>query len=163
MITYHLVKVDDENNVVKYPYLHKDLKSDYPNTTFGLPYSENIKEQYNFNTVEDLEEPEYNNRTQKLVKWDIPRLVDGQWVIGYDVVDLTSDELNDLLEHESMVTRSIRNGYLKKSDWVVVKSYESGETVPQSWLDYRQELRDITDHANFPYLNEEDWPVEPEV
>jgi hypothetical protein len=26
---------------------------------------------------------------------------------------------------------------------------------------YRQALRDITDHVNFPYLADEDWPVKP--
>jgi len=26
---------------------------------------------------------------------------------------------------------------------------------------YRQALRDITDHANFPYLAEDDWPTKP--
>lgn len=26
---------------------------------------------------------------------------------------------------------------------------------------YRQALRDITDHVNFPYLNDADWPVKP--
>jgi hypothetical protein len=26
---------------------------------------------------------------------------------------------------------------------------------------YRQALRDITGHANFPYLEDADWPVKP--
>jgi hypothetical protein len=27
---------------------------------------------------------------------------------------------------------------------------------------YRQALRDITNHANWPNLNDEDWPTKPE-
>jgi|13_taG_2_1085334.scaffolds.fasta_scaffold02133_2 hypothetical protein len=39
--------------------------------------------------------------------------------------------------------RKIRNILLKKSDWIVVKSTEMGEPVPQEWKDYRQALRDL--------------------
>jgi hypothetical protein len=31
-----------------------------------------------------------------------------------------------------------------------------------AWGTYRQALRDITGHVNFPYLTEADWPVKPE-
>jgi hypothetical protein len=33
--------------------------------------------------------------------------------------------------------------------------------MDQVWVDYRQALRDITNHVNFPYLADEDWPVKP--
>jgi hypothetical protein len=39
--------------------------------------------------------------------------------------------------------RKIRNILLQKSDWIVARSTEMGETVPQEWKDYRQALRDL--------------------
>jgi hypothetical protein len=37
-----------------------------------------------------------------------------------------------------------RNRLLETSDWVVTRSIERGEEIPQEWRDYRQALRDIT-------------------
>ena len=63
--------------------------------------------------------------------------------------------------------RKERDILLAESDWVTVKAVDQnaqdslGIQVPQVWLDYRQALRDITSHANFPNLTESDWPTKP--
>lgn len=53
--------------------------------------------------------------------------------------------------------RSRRNGLLLETDWWAV----ADRTMSDSETTYRQALRDITDHANFPNLLEEDWPTKP--
>ena len=64
--------------------------------------------------------------------------------------------------------RTKQDSLLAESDWVTVKAVDQnaqdslGIQVPQVWLDYRQALRDITSHANFPNLTETDWPTKPE-
>ena len=63
--------------------------------------------------------------------------------------------------------RAKRDKLLTESDWVTVKAVDQnaqdslGIQVPQVWLDYRQALRDITSHANFPNLQDTDWPETP--
>lgn len=63
--------------------------------------------------------------------------------------------------------RTQRDSLLAESDWVTLRAVDQnaadslGIQVPQVWLDYRQALRDITKHANFPNLGEADWPVKP--
>jgi hypothetical protein len=63
--------------------------------------------------------------------------------------------------------RTKRDSLLGESDWVTVKAVDQnaqdslGIQVPQVWLDYRQALRDITKHANFPNLQDADWPETP--
>ena len=63
--------------------------------------------------------------------------------------------------------RTKRDALLAECDWVTVKAVDQnaqdslGIQVPQVWLTYRQALRDITSHANFPNLQDADWPVEP--
>lgn len=67
-----------------------------------------------------------------------------------------SDEntMNGLAE----IYRQERNALLASTDWVV-----SGDRVAsQGWLDYRQALRDITTHEQWPDLRPQDWPVRPE-
>lgn len=53
-----------------------------------------------------------------------------------------------------------RDELLTASDWVVLRSQETGEPVPVSWAEYRQGLRDITEQADFP-LNII-WPEQPQ-
>ena len=54
--------------------------------------------------------------------------------------------------------KSQRNTLLSQSDWVTVRAADTGVPPPQSWLDYRQALRDITTQSD-PYNIV--WPVQP--
>lgn len=62
-------------------------------------------------------------------------------------------------EDLSKQIRAQRNDLLTQSDWIVIKSYETGTSIPQDWQDYRQALRDITAQDGFPYSVE--WPTKP--
>ena len=61
--------------------------------------------------------------------------------------------------------REKRNQLLEQTDWWVLPD----RTPTQSQLDYRQALRDITKHSNWPNLKvpdmdgsgDDDWPVKP--
>jgi len=57
--------------------------------------------------------------------------------------------------------RETRNGKLSETDWTVLQDSPMTSAQTADWVIYRQALRDITDHANFPYLNEDDWPTKP--
>lgn len=62
---------------------------------------------------------------------------------------------DDLMSH----LRTARDGLLKASDVVVLRSVETGEPVPDEWKAYRQALRDLpgsTTDAASPV-----WPVAP--
>ena len=63
--------------------------------------------------------------------------------------------------HEAAVesARAKRDRFLTETDWVVVKHNELGTPIPQEWLDYRQELRDITEQSGFP--DNVEWPTAP--
>lgn len=64
--------------------------------------------------------------------------------------------------------RAIRDKILKETDWIVLKCYEKDELVPENYVKYRQELRDIpqkyqyTWEVNYPTLEiepDEEFPV----
>ena len=55
--------------------------------------------------------------------------------------------------------RAERDQKLKQSDWMTIRQAETGEAIPQEWLDYRQALRDITTQDGFP--ENVVWPTEP--
>lgn len=62
---------------------------------------------------------------------------------------------------QAAIKRSVRDSLLAETDWVVIKAQETGVPVAQSMADYRQALRDITTHVNWPNLADDDWPVKP--
>jgi hypothetical protein len=105
-------------------------------------------------------------------------IIAGYWMIEYTAVDMFSDYTDEdgvlhtkveqeqtyqarLDDEASNSVRSQRDTLLAESDWRVIKAQETGIPMSQAWVDYRQALRDITSHANFPWLDDADWPVKP--
>ena len=100
----------------------------------------------------------------------IPNLVEATeggigWSYSNGVFTAPADEITD--DEKALSVRRRRDALLAESDWVTVKAVDQnaqdslGIQVPQVWLTYRQALRDITSHANFPNLQDTDWPETP--
>lgn len=53
--------------------------------------------------------------------------------------------------------RELRNRLLAETDYFAL----SDVIMSDSMQAYRQALRDITDHANWPNLSDSDWPTKP--
>lgn len=68
------------------------------------------------------------------------------------------EEAANLLAEKAEAMRATRNQLLTSCDWTQVADAPIDK---EAWATYRQELRDITAHANFPNLAEADWPVAP--
>jgi len=100
------------------------------------------------------------------------------WIYAWKVVDMFEDYTDEdgntvtksqqeqdyqarLDSNAAESIRKNRDTLLAETDWVATKHLELGEAVPTDWATYRQGLRDITTHANFPYLTDEDWPTKP--
>ena len=62
------------------------------------------------------------------------------------VVDAAQPSLTEL----AALARQQRNRLLLDSDWVVLRSYETGVPVPKNWKTYRKALRDVPDQLGFP-------------
>lgn len=54
-----------------------------------------------------------------------------------------------------------RNMRLTESDWSVLPDNGLSEEDKAPWIAYRQQLRDITSHAEWPFVPEEDLPTSP--
>lgn len=63
------------------------------------------------------------------------------------------------MQEESLENRqrSRRNMLLSATDWWA----GSDLTMTAAQIAYRQALRDITDHADWPNLSDSDWPTKP--
>jgi hypothetical protein len=85
--------------------------------------------------------------------------------VGNNVVEMTAEEvaLNNTAQTEgnTLSNRSTRNQLLSDSDWTQMPDSPLLDATKLNWATYRQALRDITGHANWPHLDEADWPVKP--
>lgn len=75
-------------------------------------------------------------------EWDA---MEAEWAAGAD--DRAAEEV-----------RTKRDSLLAECDWTQVLDAPVDQIA---WATYRQALRDITKHANFPNLQDTDWPETP--
>ena len=135
------------------------LKDLFPNTSFSSSgpndawFTENnVKVISTYKT--------YDRSTQKLVAAD-PYL-DGDIVYDVSVVDLSAEEIAEVAASADLkiatAHRARRNKLLAETDFYAL----SDVTMSAEMTTYRQALRDITSHENWPNLEEADWPTKPE-
>lgn len=93
----------------------------------------------------------------------------GNWVQAWQIVDMFVDnDEGTKAEHEAAYqltldnqaaerNRRERDNLIAETDWWA----SSDLTMTAEQSAYRQALRDITTHANWPHLGEDDWPTKP--
>lgn len=147
------------NGVIeKFPYSIGDIRKENSNVSFPRILGNDLLATFNVFPVTEQDKPD-TDRFSYAVKRDLPELVDGAWVVFWDVVQKTVEELVEDDEQQAESVRDSRNRMLAETDWTQIADAPVDKAA---WATYRQALRDITDHANFPYLEEADWPTQPE-
>ena len=113
----------------------------------------------------------YDPLTQKMSQ--VSPYIDSGVVYTVKVENLSDSEKevakNDSNNALATSNRAQRDKLLAETDWMVTKALESGGTLADNWKTYRQALRDITTHSNWPALKvpnmdgsgDNDWPVKP--
>ena len=145
-------------NVDTYPYSVGQLRRDNPNTSFPKQIPAEMLESYGLMPVTFADMPSINDRTQKVEQASSPSLVDGAWTIVWTTSSKTAEETQAWDDSMASSNRGKRDSLLIQSDWTQVADAPVDATV---WATYRQALRDITDHSNWPNLEEADWPTKP--
>ena len=109
----------------------------------------------------------YDRMTQKSTSVD-PYIESGV-VYLHKIEDLTDSEKaavqKEVADQTAARNREERNRRLAETDWMAC----SDVTMSNDWKTYRQALRDITTHSNWPNLKvpdmdgsgDNDWPVKP--
>jgi hypothetical protein len=119
---------------------------------------------------------------QTSVRDGVEQDANGNWVEKYVARDMFADttETDDdgnvvtttKAQHEAAyqatldaktatANRTKRDTLLAETDWLTMRSSDTATPMPAAWHTYRQALRDITSHANWPNLEEADWPTKP--
>lgn len=171
--------------VAKYPYSTGQLRRDNPNVSFPRNIPVEIMRRYGMRPVTTEAMPDYDPLTQKVTTATTPTrnvvrlmteedatdpitnevntdlvgtpIYGNDWVLTRTVVDLTADEIAEQDAATAETNRAKRNQLLAATDYLAL----SDMTLSTEMTTYRQALRDITSHANWPNLSDDDWPTKP--
>ena len=135
----------------KYPYTLGELRRENPNISFSKVIPEGTLAEYGVYKVEPRTAPKFDNKTHSML--ETVENLNGVWTQRWVQKKLPTDRA-------SANVRRHRDQLLAETDWIVIKSYERGENISAEWVLYRQDLRDITAQAGFPY--NVIWPTKPE-
>jgi len=146
------VKLDENRNIVKYPYLLSHFQLEFPDIKINsLSEIESVNLEKNHIYPVQLHTPPDTTTNQKLQMAN-PLFVDGKWHQEWEIRNLTEQEIETRDYKLSLNRRAYRNKLLSESDWVVTKSVELGTPIPDEWLQYRQALRDLPTQPGFPHM-----------
>lgn len=149
--------------VDKYPVTLADLQERHPGVSFSLPLRIEDLTDYSVTEIAVLPHPAHDPETERIIQRE-PEQINGQWVIGFDVVPIPQDELDQINETKRLAReadiRERRNALLRDSDWTQLPTGPLSDATKATWEEYRQALRDITDQPDFPW--DVIWPTPPE-
>lgn len=151
---YVLVK---NNEIAEYPYSLRRLKQDNPTVSFPIHVADELLESHGVFRVEFEECGEFDIATHSSLGASSPVLKEGNWVIEFSIIEKTQGEKDEYIAEQSAFHRLKRNELLSNSDWTQLLDANLTESEKQSWVTYRQELRDLTDRAEFPLSIS--WPT----
>ena len=162
-------------SVDTYPYSIGQLRRDNPNTSFPKKIPNETLASWGVYPVLQAPKPEPSGEYKTVVANGVTTDANGNWVNAWTEQDMFSDYTDEdgnvvtkasqeeaytakkTADAEAAV-RATRDAKLAETDWTGM----SDVTMSAEMTTYRQALRDITTHANFPNLADEDWPTKPE-
>jgi hypothetical protein len=146
-------KLNSENNVERYPYTLTDLKFDTPSTSFPTEIDEETATFFNLVLVKPTTPPKENHA----VNLERTAILQGsEWVEKWVKTPATDKQIEERTAACANDTRKKRNQLLAECDWTQLPDSPASYAT---WATYRQELRDVTTQAGFPW--EMVWPEAP--
>ena len=146
-----------------------EIRRENPNMSLPRVWNSNVCDALDIDPVLAAPQPSAG-QYQTVQRNGAVQDANGNWVQAWQVVDMFSDdaELGTKAEQEAAYqatldaqvaesNRTTRNTKLSETDFYAL----SDVTMSAEMTTYRQALRDLPDHANWPNLNDEDWPTKP--
>ena len=150
------------------------LRKENPNMSMPRVWNSNVHDALNVDPVLRAPQPTEGIGAYQTVRRNgVTQDANNNWVEAWEIADMFSDTTEDGVtttkaEHEAAYqarldsdaaerNRNERDALIAKTDWWA----SSDLTMTAEQTTYRQALRDITTHANWPHLSEDDWPTKP--
>lgn len=154
------VKLNNNNEIEKYPYSIEQFREDNSNLSLPIALSDAFLSNYGIYPVYFGIEPDnFDKKTQKKTLKSMPILIGDRWVLEWEVSAKTEYEIALDTQELSAQIRKQRDDLLKDSDWMASKAFETNTPMSVFWTAYRQALRDLSSQDGFPY--DITWPEKP--
>lgn len=149
-----------ENDMpVGYPIVHDNMKYLFPNFNFDRIITPDMVKELGFGIFEFTQRPEIVER-YKTHQEGTPFLgSNGIYYQTWEIVDLTDQEKQIVDERQAEKVKFDRNNLLRSTDFTQLPDSPLSTEQKEAYRVYRQQLRDITSQAGFPW--DIDWPIEP--
>ncbi len=146
------------------------LRKENANTSFPRVWGASVLELLNVDEVISTPPPSDVGPYQVAQPNGTRQNSEGNWERDWVLVDRFSDDSSGTKAEKeaayqaeqdaaaATTNRAIRDDLLSVSDWTQIAD---APVSAGQWATYRQALRDITSHANWPHLGEADWPTKP--
>lgn len=141
------------------PIDYRSLKNMNPNTSFPKYANNDVVSQFGYGVFTYTQQPDVDLSAFEKLEEGTPvfNANTGMWDQVWNVVTASPEEQEKIIADQKKLMRFKRDQKLRATDYLAL----SDTTMPASVETYRQELRDITLHANWPFLDDNDWPTEP--
>ena len=150
------------------------IRRDNPNVSLPRVWNANVCNVLGIDPVLAAPKPDTTGDYKVVVRNGVTQDANNNWVYAWVERDMFADTTDEdgvtttKAEHETAYqakldaeaaknVRSKRDTLLAETDWTGL----SDVTMSAEITTYRQALRDITAHADFPYLDDDDWPIKP--
>ena len=150
------------------------LRKENPNMSMPKVWGANVFDALNVDPVLRAPQPTDGIGAYQSVRRNgVTQDANSNWVEAWQISDMFADTTEDGVtttkaEHEAAYqaqldssaaesNRSQRDTLIAETDWWA----SSDLTMTAEQTAYRQALRDISSHANWPHLDEADWPTKP--
>lgn len=147
------------------------LRRENPNMSMPKVWNDNVYDALNVDPVLRAPKPtEGIGAYQAVLRNGVVQDSLGNWVEAWQITDMFADDddLGTKAEQEAAYqqmldddaaerNRKERDRLIAETDFYAL----SDVTMSAEMTTYRQALRDITTHANWPHLEEADWPTKP--
>ena len=152
-----------------------ELRRDNPNMSMPKVWTSNVHDALNVDPVFAAPKPTDGiGQYQHVIRNGVVQDANNNWVQAWQITDMFSDYTDEegvvhtKAEQEAAYqtqldtsaaerNRETRDRLIAETDWWA----SSDLTMTAEQTAYRQALRDITTHANWPHLSEDDWPTKP--
>jgi hypothetical protein len=154
-----IIKLNEQGKPTGFPLLEDNFKQIFSNVVFPKILSPHDVEPYGYGMYEFTQQPTLTNRYDKLVEGEPIRDEQGYWRQQWLVVEQTAEEKIETDKRKRIEIKIKRNQQLTFTDWTRLDDVSLTVEQRAAWAVYRQQLRDITDQAGFPW--EITWPKPP--
>lgn len=140
-----------------YPLSLTDIRRRNPNVSFPKNITDKVAAHFGFAPVTEIPAPPAPEDYR--LERKAPELVSGAWVVSWDAIALSPEELADKQAQQWDAVRFERNDKLASSDWTQLADSPMTAAQKKAWAKYRQELRDVPTGQTDPFNIQ--WPTEP--